>query len=167
MLVVLCAGGLAVAKEKLILKYLPVAHDIENVTKDYTGIGNITLTQTNNTEAQNVILGHTRCLKCREYDSYNAALCPDCCLYNNTTAVQIHCQDASDPLCAKPPARPFATVDVNCTKTFERTPAMKCTCPGGCPKSPEPITHCQRHGCPDTARPNDATCINSTDPSVW
>jgi hypothetical protein len=160
LLVIACACGLAVAKEKLMLKYLPVDHDIEMVSQDYDA-NPIILTETKSSpEIQQLILDHTRCLTCRGYDQ--ASQCPECCLYNNNAS--IHCQNDTDPDCPNPGPAPFAI----CSDTFDRVGGCG-SCPAPCAKYPDKIenlVHCQKNGCPGTAAPNDPSCIPAGD-DAW
>ena len=150
------ACGLAIARDKLVLKYLPVDHDIEMVTQDNTS-NPIILNETKGTaEIRAIITAHKACLTCREYDRWNASQCPNCCVMANDTPILIHCQDASDTACPNPGPPPFNNITVNCTTTFDRNNCG--ACPKPCAKYPEAITHCQRCGCPDTAAPQHISC---------
>lgn len=166
LLVIGCAYGFALAKEKLVLKYLPVDHDIEIISQDNTS-NPIHLYETRDPAIADIIKKVNTCTDCRTLDMANASQCPDCCLYQNYTLV--HCQDSSDTSCPKqgtnPNQRPFDTSCIDCTNTFTRDCG---SCPEPCAKYPETITHCQRRGCPESTRPNHASCKpDPLNPSNW
>ncbi|MBP6919750.1 MAG: hypothetical protein KBC23_02015 [Candidatus Omnitrophica bacterium] len=166
-LAIVCMCGFAVAKEKLMLKYLPVDHDIEMVSQDHTA-NPIVVDETKDPAIQAVIAKVNICSACRVLDISNSSQCPDCCLYNNDLSL-IHCQDSSDPACPKPGPqpnqRPFDTACIDCTNTFTRDCKP---CPAPCAKSPESFVPCQKRGCPDTAAPDDPSCkADPHNPRVW
>lgn len=156
LIIIGCACGFALAKEKLTLKYLPVDHDIDMVYQDNTS-NPIYLHETRDSRIADTIRKVNICDDCRALDMANASQCPDCCLYNNYTL--IHCQSNADSACPVPGPlpnqRPFDTSCINCTDTFKRNCGM---CPEPCAKYPESITHCQRRGCPENTRPNHSSC---------
>ena len=169
-LAIVCVCGFAFAKEKLMLKYLPVDHDIEMVSQDYSA-NPIIIDETRDPAIQTAIDKVNTCNECRTLDTSNSAKCPNCCLYGKDLTL-IHCQDASDLECPQPQPhphqnkRPFDTECVDCTDTFTRDCKP---CPEPCAKSPEPLVHCQKRGCPDTPAPNDPDCQADPDgdPKVW
>jgi hypothetical protein len=157
--VIICAYGLAVAKDKLVLKYLPVDHDIEMVRQANNTTTNppLRVHQTNSTVNDHIIRDHIACLKCREYD----AKCPGCCV-NNTL---IYCQNATDSVCPNVGQMPFTVAGtgcpacVSCNNTFKRTPSV-CTT-GKCAKYPQPYVPCFAAGCPESTT---GKCVNITVP---
>jgi hypothetical protein len=158
------AYGLAVAKEKMVLKYLPVDHDIEMVRQE-NKTNPIVLNQTPSTpQVELIVKGHVACIECRQFDQ-NSSQCPDCCLYDDNT--KIHCQDEDDPDCPNPGVKPF---DMDCDATFARTGSCS-PCASPCAKYPDPkssLKHCLENGCPATTNPNNATCIqNETHEDIW
>lgn len=166
-LAIVCVCGFAVAKEKLMLKYLPVDHDIEMVSQDH--IANpIVVDETKDPAIQAVIAKVNTCSECRVLDMSNSSQCPNCCLYGDNLTL-IHCQNVTDPACPKPGPqpnkRPFDTECIDCTDTFTRDCK---SCPAPCAKSPEEIVPCQYRGCPDTPAPKDPSCIADLhDSRVW
>ncbi len=167
-LAVVCVCGFAVAKEKLMLKYLPVDHDIEMVSQDHTA-NPIVVDETKDPAIQAVIAKVNTCSECRVLDMSNSSQCPNCCLYDKDLTL-IHCQNVTDSACPKPGPqpnkRPFDTECVDCTDTFTRDCKP---CPAPCAKSPEPFVPCQYRGCPDTPEPNDPDCQEDPDgdPTIW
>jgi hypothetical protein len=174
LLVIICAYGLAVAKDKLVLKYLPVDHDIEMVRQENnTTTNRLRVYQTNSSTTVDIVKGHIGCLTCREFDQYGGAHCPDCCLYgvNNSS---IHCQNSTDTACPNVGPIPFPVNGTacpacqKCNTTFARPGVCKT---GQCSKYPETLKPCFAAGCPESTRPANRTgyaCVNSTlEPHSW
>ncbi|MCU0650769.1 MAG: hypothetical protein MUC52_00850, partial [Candidatus Omnitrophica bacterium] len=165
--VIIGAYGLAAAKDKLMLKYLPVDHDIEMVRQENNTTDNpalLIVRQTNNTETSRIVKGHIGCLDCRKFDMPGGAHCPDCCLYgaNNTL---IHCQNMTDPDCRNPLPWPFDSSCVNCTGTFKRS---CCNSGGQCPLWPANYSNCLYNGCPGSTKPMNTTCKQRpSEPGNW
>jgi len=157
------AFGVAVAKDKLVLPYLPVDHDIEMVRQDNKS-NPIVLNATPGSES--IILGHVSCIKCREFEQNGT--CPDCCIYNSTpTTKKVHCQ-ADDLGCPNPGPLPFDDIAA-CSETdiFKRSAGCaNCTC-SKFPEALSTIKTCQKSGCPATTRPNNANCTPGGNDTTW
>lgn len=136
--------GLAVAKDKLLLKYLPVDYDIETVNQTYNSSDNPTvlqLSQTSSPETDLIVKGHVGCLSCREFDQS----CPECCLYNSNTS--IHCTE-NDTDCPYPGAIPFATTGPACPACV----AANCSKTAGCGRARHRARNIPRRASPPDAQ---------------
>jgi hypothetical protein len=160
LLVIIGVCGFAVAKDKLVLKYLPVDHDIEMVRQENDSDTNPLRVHQNSDNATNAIVkGHIGCLSCRDFDRYGAGQCPDCCLYGNNLTL-IHCQNSTDPDCpADPGPKPFNSTCINCTASDRRsTGCGECSAP--CSKFSDPVYYCQKLRCGST-KPANGTCAGN------
>jgi hypothetical protein len=168
--VILCAYGLAVAKDKLVLKYLPVDHDIEMIRQENNSKTNpLLVNQTNNTDTEQTVKNHIGCLRCREFDQPGGKQCPDCCLYGKNKTL-IHCQNATDPACPYMGPVPFAVLGTGCPAgvTCNNAYTRPCGgCAGPCSKYPQPPpAPCFSTCCPESTRPKNTTqaCVNIAPP---
>ncbi|MFA5099842.1 MAG: hypothetical protein WC547_03040 [Candidatus Omnitrophota bacterium] len=173
LLVIVCACGLAVAKERLSIKYLPVDYDTDLIRQEYSGAGKslVETSAANCDMSDTFIKTYFACNQCRDLDEK----CPDCCLYNDpvkNTLTKIHC-DASDPVCRAPGVVPFNCTDVkeDCEGTFPQN----CACvepPKDCSTAPlkcqDSVTPCYEKGCPNTTKPIGGKCTETKPLSdVW
>ncbi|MDD4940832.1 MAG: hypothetical protein PHS64_00060 [Candidatus Omnitrophica bacterium] len=168
-LAIVCMCGFAVAKEKLMLKYLPVDHDIEMVSKSYKP-NPLVLTESHSSLAVHKLIDDKQqCDQCRRWDEANASMCPPCCLYEANNKTLVHCRSTEDGACPglQNNPMPFNTSCIDCSDSFTRDCG---SCPEPCAKFPDPVPDCQKGGCPGTAAPvvnPPQSCKKVPNQDIW
>lgn len=170
LLAVLGAGGMALAKEKFAISYLPVDHDMDMIRKEYTSKQLAETSGASCSLAPDFVQKYYKCKKCTGLDAIGA--CPDCCLYNGTGAgnlTLIHCaSNKTDQNCFNPGAIPFDSSCADCDN-FPKD----CACasnPSACnagntTNAPfeclTSVSACYKKGCPSNLKPDDPSCVPS------